>query len=341
MLRFTNPELLLLLPLAGLFLIWWARRKRPGLRYSDVSLVDGLPRGRARFAKGLSITWRALSLFAILFAAAGPSVPDLKTRLSAEGVTVVVALDISGSMGEEDFTWMANEKPISRLVTAKRALRLFAVGGDGLDGKRFLGRPVDSLGLVSFAAWPDASCPLTLNHSVFLAVLDSLSPKVGPDAGTNIGDAIAESLIRLEGAGASRKVLILVSDGEHNIALDRADPPLKPRQAAQLAVDLKIPIYSIDCGGEGTGDAESLARRADGRTVLKTVAEMTDGKSFIANDGEQLRAACLEIDRLERKPVESFSYRREWDLSPWFVVVGLIALVVGLLFEKVFWRAIP
>ena len=343
MFRFANPEFLILLVPSVFYLIWWTQRKRPGLRYSDVSILNGLPRGRAGFARWMSVGWRAISLIGLALAIAGPRIPDLKTRLPAEGIAVVVAMDVSGSMGEEDFTWTGLEKPISRLTSAKRVLRLFAVGGEGPDGKSFPGRPSDSLGLVTFAAWPEASCPLTLNHSVFLSVLDTMTPKIGPDAGTNIGDAIAEGVIRLDAAGAGRKILILVSDGEHNIALDRADPPLKPRQATQLAADLKIPVYTIDCGGEGNGngDAESVARRADGRAILKTVAEMTGGKSFMANDGEQLQAACLEIDRLERRPVESFTYRRERDLSPWFAGVAMIALVVALFFEHIIWRTIP
>ncbi|MFO0937112.1 MAG: VWA domain-containing protein [Gemmataceae bacterium] len=337
--------MLFLLPVALLYFAWWARRKQRGLRYSDLSLVVGLPRGRTAFARAIRTSWRLIAINCLIIAAAGPNCPDLKTRLPAEGVAIVAAVDVSGSMGEEDFAWItsasASTKPISRLATAKRVLTLFVQGGGTSDGPPFEGRPNDSMGIVSFAAWPEAACPLTLNHSVFLKVLSQLSPKVGPDAGTNIGDAIAESLIRLDAAGAGRKVLILISDGEHNIALDRADPPLKPRQAAQLAADLKIPIYTIDCGGDGKGDADAIARRLEGRAILQSVAEMTNGKSFIANDGEQLRSACLEIDQLERKPAESFTYRRSRDLSVWFASVGLISLIVGLFFALGLWRTFP
>ena len=134
MFRFANPEFLILLVPSVFYLIWWTQRKRPGLRYSDVSILNGLPRGRAGFARWISVGWRAISLIGLALAIAGPRIPDLKTRLPAEGIAVVVAMDVSGSMGEEDFTWTGLEKPISRLTSAKRVLRLFAVGGEGPDG---------------------------------------------------------------------------------------------------------------------------------------------------------------------------------------------------------------
>jgi Ca-activated chloride channel family protein len=245
-------------------------------------------------------------------------------------------------MAETDYAWLPGEPPVSRLAAAKRVLARFISGGDGSDGVAFPGRPGDSLGLVSFAAWPEAACPMTLNHSVLIKVLDAQTPKVGPDAGTNLGDAIAEGLIRLEGGGSRRKVLIVITDGEHNVSLNRADPPLTPRQAAQLAADLRIPIYAIDCGGEPmAGDAEATARREEGKRTLLNVATMTAGKAFAANDGAALSAALAEIDRLERGTNESYNYRRYRDLSVWFGLVSIGCVVIIVSTKTVLWRVIP
>ncbi len=333
---FANPVFLTLLPLAA-FIVWWSlRRRRPALRYSDVRLVAGLPRGRARFALWGGALLRGLATLAAILAAAGPRTPDLKTRLPAEGIAIVLVLDVSGSMAATDFP-----PGVSRLDAAKEAFRLFVMGGDAPDGTHFDGRPRDQIGLVAFAAVPQTACPLTHNHTVLLAVLTSQQPKEGIEAGTNLGDAIAEGLIRLEAAGPRKKVLILLSDGEHNV--DRADGPLKPRQAAQLAANLNIPVYAIDCGGEPAHDAppDAVKQRADGRRVLDAVAAMTNGKAFTATSADELRVVYQEIDALQKQPAETFRYRRYHEYSAWFAVAAVALLAVVQFLERTWWRRVP
>jgi len=112
-------------------------------------------------------------------------------------------------MATPDFTWEG--KSISRLEAVKRAFRLF-VEGDKQPGEHALleGRPNDLVGLVTFARWPQTSCPLTLSHSVLLRLLDAEKPRSTPtESETNIGDAIAWGLVRLEKTNAKRKVMIL------------------------------------------------------------------------------------------------------------------------------------
>lgn len=321
-------------------LFWLERRKKTGILFSDLTLFEGLPRGRAALADAARRWFRTIAVVAGVIALAGPRIPDRRTRLPAEGIAIVFAIDVSGSMGEADFPEDSEGKTISRLAAAKLSTTRFVRGGDDETGTVLAGRPTDSLGLVAFAAWPDPICPLTLNHSVLVTSLDKLHPKSGVDAGTNIGDAIAESLIRLEAAGKRRKVLILMTDGEHNISLNRSDPPLKPRQAAQLAHDLQIPIYAIDCGGIPAGDAEAIQRRIDGQRTLQAIAEMTGGKMFAANDRAELQAVYGEIDRLERSTTESFTYRRYRDLSPWLAVVALAAVLLQIKLDTISWRVL-
>src|SRR5262249_22556216 len=158
-------------------------------------------------------------------------------------------------------------------------------------------------------AVPQTACPLTLNHSVLLRVVDGLEPRVSAiDAGTNIGDALAEAVIRLDhGAGGRPKGLILLSDGAHTLSKTGAADPRKPRQAAQLAANLGIKVYTIDAGGDPTPGEEGDQRRA-GRAALQSVATMTDGRSFAAASGTDLMAAYREIDELEKEKVVSFQY---------------------------------
>jgi Ca-activated chloride channel homolog len=340
---FVNLELLLLLPLPAVVLWWRLRWGFAAIRFPAVELFAGLPQSRWPIIIGEG--FRILALTAVIIAMAGPRLPDLKTRLTTQCVTLMLVLDTSGSMEEETFVWQPGSSPVTRREAAKRVFRLFIAGGDGPDGAHFDGRSTergtDAIGLVTFSTLPQTVCPPTLNHSVTLDILDRVPPASVIDTATNIGDALTEAILRLENAPAGRKAIILLSDGEHNY--DLADPeraPLKPRQAARLAASRGIPVYTIDTGGDPPPGAAGEQRRA-GREVNEQVAQITGGRSFVANDGGQLRDVCGQIDALERLPVVSPAYRRYHDLSPWFLGVALTLAVAVFLLERTVWRRLP
>jgi Ca-activated chloride channel family protein len=339
---FESPGVLLLGPVLVVGLWVWTRRRRPALRYSNLALLEGLPSGSAVWVERIGLGLRATILAFGILAFAGPRIPDRTTRLPIEGIAIGMVCDISGSMGEKDFPWQ-NES-LTRLDAARRAFRLFVEGGTALDGSRFDGRKNDSIALVAFAAWPSVECPLTLNHSVVLNLLDRLEPKgAGLDAGTNIGDAIAEGLIRLQSAGPRRRVLVLLTDGEHNATGIGPDAPFLPRQAAQLAANLGIPIYTIDCGGivPATAPNESREQREAGRATLAAVSEMTRGRSFVATDATELLEVYRTIDQLERAPELSFQYRRYHRFGPLFAQLALGGLILFITFQRLAGRSLP
>src|SRR5262245_26332962 len=341
---FTNPEFLWLTPLALFIAWWWARRSRPAVRYSDATLFAG-PRGdRAWRAVWGGAALRGLACLALVLACAGPRRPDERTRLPAEAVAIAMVVDVSGSM-DTKVAWAAGEPPVSRLEAARRAFKLFVFGGDAPDGTHFEPRSSDQIGLITFAAIPETVCPLTLNHSsVLLQSVDALQPRGGIDAGTNVGDAIAAAVIHLDAtAGAKRKLIILLSDGEHTQSKEGKDAEHKPREAAQLAANLKFPVYAIDAGGDlpPTADPESLATREAGRQTLRDVAEMTGAKSFAATDGAGLLAAYKEIDALERAPVETYQYRRYFEFYPWCAGLAAPLVLAAHLLDRTRWRVVP
>jgi Ca-activated chloride channel family protein len=341
---FASPHVLWLVPLAAPLAWWWARRRRPALRYPDLRLVTDLPAGRAARARWGGALLRGAAFAGLVVAAAGPRTPDEQTRLPAEGISVVLVLDVSGSMTEKDAAWAAGEPGISRLDAAKRAFRLFVAGGDGPDGSRFEPREADAVGLVAFALVPQTVCPLTLNHSVLLRVADAQQPASGQDTGTNLGDAIAEGVIRLDRGGGDRpKVVVVLSDGEHNVSKQGDRNPLTPRQAAQLAANLGVKVYTIDAGGTPAADApqESADQRAAGQAALRAVAEMTGGRSFAASSGAELLAAYREIGALEKRPVLSFQYRRYFDHAPWAAGLAAALLALAHLLDRTRWRVLP
>lgn len=334
--EFAHPWLLLLLPLAPLAAWAWLRRRRTALRFSDVRPTTDLPKGRSRIARIGGALLRSLGIAALVAAIAGPRWPDRGTRLPAEGIAIAMVLDVSGSMAEHDFDW--NGELVTRLDAAKRAFRLFVLGGDAA-GLHLPGRGGDQIGLVAFARLPDNTCPLTLSHDVLLNLLDAEQPRSLPDTGTNIGDALVWGLKKLDAAGPQRKVLVLLSDGEHNTP----SPALTPRQAAQLAANHGVPIYTIDAGPRISPDAnaDDARNRLLGQKTLQSVAALTGGKSFVAHDSASLNAALAEIDRLERQPVESFQYRRYVEGFSWCALAALVSFAVALGLEMSWWRRMP
>jgi len=337
---FQTPAYLLLLPLAVVVAVWQFRRRRSAIRYSDVTALRGLPTGRAMRSRLGGAILRGLIVLGIVVACANPRRPDLQTRLPIEGVSIVFVLDVSGSMATADFVPVTDAAPVTRLVAAKQAFRLFAVGGDSPDGQTLPGRPNDQLALVTFASIPATVCPLTLNHTVLLKVLDDQKTQDALTAGTNIGDALGEALVRLDAVPPGRKkAIVLLSDGEHNKA---GENTLKPIQSALLAEKLRVPIYTIDCGGDPPADdPQSGQQRQEGRAVMERVAETTGGRSFVANNGAELREVFRSIDKLEREEVVSFRYRRYRELGPYFgfAAAGLLLLLVIL--ERTRWRRFP
>lgn len=348
MFHFTRPWFLLL-ALAVPLVVWlWARRRQATLRFSDMGIVTGLPEGRRVWARRGGAILRALGLLLIVIALAGPSFADWRTRVPTEGIAIEVVLDVSGSMGAKDFQW--EKESLSRLEAAKRALHLLVAGGDGPGGVHLDGRPSDLVGVVTFATWPESICPLTLSHTVLLRMLDGEQPRSVPgESETNISDAIALALHRLESAPTKRKVVVLISDGEHNVF--RPQSEWTPRQAAQIAANLNIPIYTIDAGSEAGSDDTGGERpvdpkqraktRASAERTLRAVADITSGRYFQARDTAGLLAVCQDIDRLERQAIQSFQYRRYYEGFPWLGLGAFVVLLTLQLLEMTFWQRMP
>lgn len=335
--EFAWPWLLPLLMLPPLFAATVWRRRRPALPVSDLTLFADLPRGRAgwlpRVRAGLWLTLLVLTALA----ATGPRWPDERTRLPTEGIALMFVVDVSGSMNEP-VAWPGTVEPIPRIDAARRTLDLVIRGGSGSGGSTFPGRPNDLLGLVAFASWPDDLCPLTLSHNVLLRLLAAETVRADPAAGrTNIGDALELALLRLEAAGSRRKAIVLLSDGDHNEPLGD-----KPRQAAQLAHTLGVPVHTVDVGGPiPEDDAEAQAQRDQGRSTLAALAQLTGGRTFAAEDGAGMLAALADIDRLERREIRSFIHRRHVELTPWLALLAGLALLLTLGLNRSRWRELP
>lgn len=327
MTRFEHPEWLLLAILLIPWGVWVHRRQSPTLFYPHLDRLPHSAGWRLWLAERLQPKLPWLALFALILAAANPQMPDKRTEIPQQGISIMLLLDVSGSMADYDYGH--GSEIDSRLDAAKRTAKLFILGGE-LDGDQFTGRDNDRIGMVSFAVTPRTVCPLTFDHAALVTLLERQGVADELETGTNVGDAIAEGVIRLNDSGPGRKILILLSDGEHNLARTATGEPLMPLQAGQLAANLGMPIYAVDCGGELDDDATELQRqeRQAGREVMQKLAELTGGAYFSADDPQALTQAYAEIDRLEQAPLSRPNYRQYIDTGHWF---GLLAATVTLL----------
>jgi Ca-activated chloride channel family protein len=312
---FARPWLLLLLPL---LLLWWHRRRRqnvPAAAYSDVSLPAAV--SARRWWVVLPPLCRAVTLGALVVAAAGPRIGGDTVEVKQEGIAIVVTIDISSSMLAEDFA------PSNRLEVAKQQ----AVG--------FIrGRTADRIGLVAFAGEALTQVPVTLDYPVIEQAVMEL--KIGSlEDGTAIGSGLATAVNRLRRAPDKSKVILLLTDGENNKGL------IDPRTAAATAAAFGIKVYTIGVGtigeapiptGRGLGGFryELLPVRID-EPLLREIAAKTGGRYFRAKDTEALSRIFKQIDELEKTPIQITRYTRYDEATRPLILLGLGALALELL----------
>jgi Ca-activated chloride channel homolog len=116
-----------------------------------------------------------------------------------------------------------------------------------------------------------------------------------------------------------------------------------PREAAQLASNLKYKIFTIDCGGilPVTAGPDALAEREAGRETMQAIASMTDGQSFSANSGAEFLAAYKRISQIEKSTVESFQYRRFFEYYSWCSAAAIVILLTAHVLDRTRWRVVP
>lgn len=331
MVTFLQPAFLLFLPLVAFVCLRWLQMPRGAIRVSTDQFFPANELGRTRRSRWAGVVLRGFGLTLFLLALARPVWPDPGSRVPVESLSLAIVVDVSRSMDNRDLFW--DGEVLSRLDGVKRVFRWFVQGGIGLGGATLPGREHDALALVTFATHPETTCPLTLDRDSFVEILDGAQVRsLVVEATSNPGDALAWATSLLQKAPTKNKAIVLLSDGEANVAA----PALRPRQAAQLAGNLGIPIYALDVNGEpDSPDAKSA------RQTLRDLAELTKGKYFEAFDGKCLTEAAEAIDKLERSRVESYQYREHREGFPWLLLAGVVCWLSTLAFEMGPWRTSP
>ncbi|MFM8451222.1 MAG: vWA domain-containing protein [Haliscomenobacter sp.] len=319
-LHFQDPWWLLLWVLPPLW-FWWYRRREDRLRTPmRISSLEGVPllsSWRARAKKQLP--WlRLVALMVLIAAMARPQRALQEEQIKAEGIDIMLSMDLSSSMLAQDF------RP-DRLSVSKR------VASEFVDRRTF-----DRLGLVVFSGEAYAQCPLTTDHSIVKMFLSELQCGVLED-GTAIGMGLATAVNRLKDSPVKSKVIILLTDGVNNSGY------IKPITAAEIARQLNIKVYTVGVGS--MGDALTpVSRRSDGQYIfglarveidealLKEISNMTGGKYFRATSEESLEKIYREIDQLEKTEIEVTTLKRYSEAFSRLVWIafGLILVEFGL-----------
>ncbi|HAP34757.1 MAG TPA: aerotolerance regulator BatA [Bacteroidetes bacterium] len=325
---FANPELLLFLLLIPGLAVWYYYRlhaKESDVRYSTLQPFAMIKFSMKERLRHLPFFLRLIALAIVIIALARPQSTSKGQNVYSEGIDIVLALDISGSMLAEDF------QP-NRIEAAKNVAQDF-IGG----------RTNDRIGLVIFSGESFTQCPLTVDYEVLKTLIKPLKSGMIED-GTAIGLGLANAVNRLRESKAKSKVIILLTDGVNN----RGE--IDPITAAEIAKSFGIRVYTVGVGTIGEapypvqtpfGIRYQMVPVEIDEKVLKQVAEMTDGKYFRATDNKKLRAIYQEIDQLEKTRIEVRSYRRYTELFYSFIFVALFLLIGDVGLSNTWLRKIP
>jgi Ca-activated chloride channel homolog len=332
MIRFLYPQWFWALTALPLIILWRGRRGPvAAVEYPDVSLTrDIARRTRSRFGWLvwlLPIVAAALMIIGL----ARPQRTHSRTEVTANGIDIVLGLDVSGSMQALDF--LINNHRLNRIAVVKSVVTQF------IDE-----RPNDRIGLIAFAASPYIVSPLTLDHDWLLQNLERINGTIGDD-GTAIGSAIAVGVNHLRATAAKSKVLILLTDGVNNSG------KISPLAAAEAARALGVKVYTIGVGVRGkapipvrdeAGNMHVIMANVDvDEKTLEAVAAQTGGQFYRATDTDSLRKIYEQINRFETSAQTTQKFEHVEELYQWPLFPSLGFLAFGLLLQQTRYRRLP
>jgi Ca-activated chloride channel family protein len=325
---FANPEYLILLLLVPVFILWYWKKQRKQLvelQISTVNVFHAIPRTWRQRLRHLLFVLRVLALALLIVALARPQSTSKGENVTTEGIDIVLAMDISGSMLAEDF------QP-NRIEAAKRVATDFIKD-----------RPNDRVGLVIFSGESFTQCPLTLDHAVLINLLKDVKSGMIED-GTAIGMGLATAVSRLKESKAKSRVIILLTDGVNNRGF------IDPLTASGIAQSFGIRAYTIGVGTIGMApypvqtpfgvQYQNMPVEID-EALLQKIADQTGGKYYRATDNKTLKDIYAEIDRLEKTKIEVTQFRRHKEEFYSAAMFAGIFLLLELLFSQTVFRKIP
>jgi Ca-activated chloride channel homolog len=312
---FANPVFLWLLILVpGMVAFYILRQQKTTASFNIPGMQPFKNAGPTfrNYLRHVLFGFRTLAVGILIIVLARPQTTDKFRNETTEGIDIMLALDISGSMLARDF------KP-DRLEASKNVATEFISG-----------RPYDRLGLVVFSGESFTQCPLTTDHAVLINLMREIQSGMIED-GTAIGNGLATAVTRIKDSEAKSKVIILLTDGVNN----RGE--IAPSTAADIAKTYGIRVYTIGVGTQGTApypvqtpygiQYQNMPVEID-EAILREISSKTDGKYFRATDNDKLVQVYAEIDKLEKSKIDvrQFTKKEEKFLLPAIIAFILLTL---------------
>ena len=327
--EYAHPYILWALTVLVPLTAWYVWRTLRGGATIDISTVEGVrraPKTVRYYLRHLPFVLRCAAVAMIVTALARPQSAEHDTRTDAEGIDIVMAIDVSTSMLARDFN-------PDRITAAKEVAAEFVAA-----------RPADRIGLVVFAGESLTQSPLTTDRTTLQTLLARIRSGVIED-GTAIGNGLATSINRLRESEAKSKVIILLTDGVNNRG------QISPLTAAQIAKEYGIRVYTIGVGRRGKapypavdmfGNQSFVQMEVEiDEDILRSIADETGGKYFRATDKRKLKEIYDVIDTLEKSKVEisQFTLLHEEYLP--FVLAALALLALEFLLKALVLNRLP
>ena len=246
------------------------------------------------------------SIALIIIALARPQRSMAESDQYAEGIDIMLAIDISKSMDNKDI-------PPSRLSVAKNVANQFIKG-----------RSQDRIGLVIFSGESYPLCPLTTDYEMLNGYVEYISSDDLKFSGTAIGNALGRCINNLRDSESKSKVAILISDGDNTAG------NLDPVASAQLAKAFGVRVYTIAVGSDKT-----TTDKVDEGT-LREIAKISEGKFFRATDAKSLGNIFSEINRLEKVEIKQNNYRNVLDFYHPYLRWAIVFFLISFAFKSTF-----
>lgn len=325
---FANIEYLFLLLLLIPYIIWYIlkwKSAEASIQISDVSVYANTPKSYKNYLFHAPFLLRMVALALLIIVLARPQSTNSWQNSETEGIDIMLALDISTSMLAEDL------KP-NRLEAAKEVATQFING-----------RPYDNIGVTLFAGESFTQCPLTVDHSVLLNLINQAECGIIED-GTAVGMGIANAVSRLKDSNAISKVVILLTDGTNNMG------DISPLTAAEIAKSFGIRVYTIGVGTNGTAPYPypvggtiqyvNMPVQID-ESTLTQIAATTDGSYYRATSNSKLKEVYEEIDKLEKTKISVKQFSKRTEEYGIFAVAAFLCILMEILLRYTVLRRIP
>jgi Ca-activated chloride channel family protein len=326
--QFAYPWVLALLLVVPLLGFWYYKKSTeyyPDVKFSSTGGFGGPQSWRVRF-KWLVQAAQLLAISFLIVALARPQTVLQQENITAEGIDIMLAMDVSTSMLAKDF------EP-DRLEASKEVAQNFVSQ-----------RKTDRMGLVVFAGESFTQCPITSDLSIVKQFLSKLEAGL-IENGTAIGMGLSNAVKRLKDSEAKSKVIILLTDGVNNAGF------ASPMQAADAAKKLGIRVYTIGVGSKGQAKTP-VAQRPNGSYVygwqmvdidenlLQEISKETGGQYFRAKDIEELKAIYQEIDRLEKTKIETTTIKRYSEAFHSWIWLAILFVLIKILLANLVFKSI-